>query len=89
MSEQQPGPGARPGAWWTLLSEMLPERWLVDVTAVPGGSGTLLRWTFVRGGYDGALARCAPRLVDDAVGRLRALGVEVTVGEWESSVPSR
>lgn len=75
--------------WWLLLIVEVPERWFVDVSVTPGGTGTLVRCSFIKGTSDGGFARRAPLVLNDAVTALRAQGVGVAVGGWTSGLPAR
>jgi len=76
-------------SWWELLSAMLPQRGVVvaDATATP--TGTSLRVHHPSGGNDTGARRRAAGTLEETVGRLRAAGVPVSIGPWQSGLAPR
>lgn len=76
-------------SWWGLLSAGLPERGVVvaDTTATP--TGISLRVHHPSRNYGWGARRRAVRILEETVRRLRAAGVPVSIGPWESGLAPR
>ena len=76
-------------SWWGLLSAGLPERGVVvaDDTATP--TGTSLRVHHPSRDYGWGARRRAVRILEETVRRLRAAGVPVSIGPWQSGPAPR
>ena len=74
-------------SWWELLSAMLPQRGVVvaDATATP--TGISLRVHHPSRDYGWGARRRAVRILEETVRRLRAAGVPVSIGPWQSGLP--
>lgn len=74
---------------WELLSTTLPERGVVvaDATATP--TGTSLRVHHPSRNYGWGGRRRAVRTLEETVRRLRAAGVPVSIGPWQSGLAPR
>lgn len=91
------GPGAGPAgfeaartSWKDLLAGMLPQRGVLVAGVEPAADGgTVLRVGFPSGGNDWGARQRAARVLTATVTSLRATGVAVVVGEWESGLPRR
>ena len=76
-------------SWKDLLGGALPQRGVVTAAATPRPDGTLLHVGFPTGGNDWGARQRAVRVVSTTVGALRAAGIAVGVGEWESGLTAR
>lgn len=72
-----------------FLAVLLPQRGIATVVAEPAPDGTVVRVCFPTGGNDWGARQRAVRVLTSAVGALRAQGIRVHVGDWESGLNRR
>jgi hypothetical protein len=76
-------------SWLELLSAALPSRAVVVAHATATPTGTSLRVHHPSGDYGWGGRRRAVRILEETMRRLRATGVPVSIGRWESGLAPR